>query len=38
MGLKEDFESVKGLEDAWHDVNAPVYVNKDHPLWKSTVH
>jgi hypothetical protein len=28
---------VKGLEEAWRDTEHPVYTNKDHPSWKSSV-
>lgn len=37
-GLKENVDSVKGLADAWHDIDHPVYMNKDHPAWKINVH
>jgi len=35
-GLKEDFGSVKGLEEAWLDLEHPVYTNKESSTWKST--
>jgi sulfide:quinone oxidoreductase len=38
MGLKEDMDSIKGFEDAWNDVDHPVFTNKDSYTWKSNVH
>lgn len=38
MGLKEDMASIKGFEDAWVDVDHPVYTCKDSPLWRAAVH
>ena len=28
MGLNQNIELIKGLEEAWKDVNHPVYTNK----------
>eukprot|EP00331_Platyophrya_macrostoma_P019053 CAMPEP_0176467426 /NCGR_PEP_ID=MMETSP0127-20121128/38456_1 /TAXON_ID=938130 /ORGANISM="Platyophrya macrostoma, Strain WH" /LENGTH=407 /DNA_ID=CAMNT_0017860733 /DNA_START=247 /DNA_END=1470 /DNA_ORIENTATION=- len=38
MGLKEDVNLVPGLEEAWADVNHPVYMPKDHSSWRSFHH
>ena len=35
MGLNENIESIKGFEEAWKDVDHPVYSCKDHPSWRS---
>jgi sulfide:quinone oxidoreductase len=38
MGLKEDVNQIKGLYDAWGDLEHPVFVSRDHPNWKSNDH
>lgn len=37
-GLQHDIESVKGLDDAWADLEHPVFMCKDHASWKSKDH
>ena len=36
MGQKENYNSIKGFEDAWADTEHPFYTNADHSSWKST--
>lgn len=38
MGMKDDTESIKGLEEAWKDSMHPVFTQKDHPSWRSVEH
>jgi hypothetical protein len=33
--LKEDISGIKGLAEAWQDLNHPVFLSKDHPSWRS---
>lgn len=37
-GLKEDFDAVPGFEEAFADVDHPVYAPKDHASWRSFHH
>ena len=37
MGRKDNFQSIKGFEDAWADTLHPFYTNQDHNSWKSSV-
>lgn len=36
MGQKENYQSIKGFEDAWADTSSPFYTNQDHSSWKTT--
>ena len=36
MGQKPNYESVKGFDDAWADLEHPFYTNGEHPSWKIT--
>ena len=36
MGQKDNYNSIKGFEDAWSDPDHPFYTNNDHPSWKTT--
>ena len=37
MGQKENYQEIKGFDDAWSDVVHPFYTNADHPSWKTSV-
>lgn len=37
MGQKENYQEIKGFDDAWADTVNPFYTNADHPSWKTTV-
>lgn len=37
MGQKENYQEIKGFEDAWSDTIHPFYTNADHLSWKTTV-
>ena len=36
MGQKDNFDSIKGFEDAWADESHPFFTNADHPSWRAT--
>ena len=36
MGQKPNFESVKGFDEAWGDLEHPFYTNAEHSSWKIT--
>jgi sulfide:quinone oxidoreductase len=36
-GQKQNFQEIKGFEDAWADVVHPFYTNADHLSWKTSV-
>jgi len=38
LGLKEDVHQIKGLYEAWGDLEHPVFVSRDHPTWRSNDH
>ena len=35
-GMDNDFESIKGFEDAWVDLSSNFFCNQDHPTWRTT--
>lgn len=37
MGQKDNWETIKGFEEAWVDPDHPFFVAKDHPTWKTSV-
>ena len=37
MGQRENYQQIKGFEEAWSDVVHPFYTNQDHNSWKTTV-
>lgn len=37
-GLRDAPESIENFEDAWADVDHPVFTNIDHATWRSNVH
>lgn len=37
MGMKDNFDSIKGFEDAWSDVEHPFFVARDYHTWRTTV-
>lgn len=36
MGQKSNYDSVKGFDEAWSDLEHPFYTNGEHPSWKIT--
>ena len=38
MGMPNDYDQIKGFEEAWKDPEHPVFTNQDHPSWRSSVH
>lgn len=36
MGQKPNFESIKGFDEAWADLEHPFYTNAEHASWKIT--
>ena len=36
MGQKENYQEIKGFEQAWSDIVHPFYTNSDHSSWKTT--
>jgi sulfide:quinone oxidoreductase len=36
-GQKQNFQEIKGFEEAWADVVHPFYTNADHLSWKTSV-
>lgn len=36
IGLNEDYEAIKGFEEAWQDIQHPVFTHKDYTFWKSS--
>jgi len=38
MGMQENFAAIKGFEEAWKDLNHPVFAPKDHSSWRSNDH
>lgn len=36
MGMKHDFDAIKGFDEAWRDGYHPVFSNLDHPTWRSS--
>lgn len=36
MGMQHNVEAIKGFEDAWKDLEHPVYTAKDYPTWRTT--
>jgi hypothetical protein len=36
MGMKHDFDAIKGFDPAWKDNYHPVFCNIDHPTWRSS--
>lgn len=37
IGQKENYQEIKGFDDAWADTVHPFYTNQDHLSWKTTV-
>lgn len=37
VGQKDNYQHIKGFEDAWSDTLHPFYTNQDHSSWKSSV-
>lgn len=37
LGQKENYQEIKGFEEAWADTVNPFYTNQDHNSWKTTV-
>ena len=35
VGLQDDYQSIKGFEEAYVDMDHPVYSNFDHTSWRS---
>jgi len=38
MGIPEDYNSIKGFEDAWKNYDRPVFAAKDHSSWRAEHH
>ena len=36
LGQKENYNEIKGFDEAWADVVHPFYTNQDHSSWKTT--
>lgn len=34
--MQHNVEAIKGFEDAWKDLEHPVYTAKDYPTWRTT--
>jgi len=37
LGQKENYQEIKGFDEAWADPVHPFYTNQDHPSWKTTI-
>lgn len=38
LGLRPEYSLIKGFEEAWKDLEHPVFSNNDHMSWRSTDH
>jgi len=38
MGIPEDYDQIKGFDEAWKDAEHPVFAAKDHPTWRANLH
>ena len=36
LGQKENYNEIKGFDEAWADAVHPFYTNQDHSSWKTT--
>ena len=36
IGQKENFNEIKGFDDAWADLDHPFHTNADHSSWKGS--
>ena len=35
-GMENNYQSIKGFEEAWADLDCPFHTNQDHSTWKNS--